>query len=93
MTDEQKTDNAAILKAVEGADLTREKALPVYMRRGGVPVMIGSGVVTRHKNKTEVVLVLETDEGLEMGSLLTSGIAQGITLGGAINPALISKLS
>jgi hypothetical protein len=38
-------------------------------------------------------MVLDTEDGLEMGSLLTSGIAQGLTLGGAVKPALVSKLN
>jgi hypothetical protein len=91
MTEEN--SNEAIAKAVEGAELTRDKSLPVYMRRRGELIMVGSGVVTRHKDKTEVVMVLDTEDGLEMGSLLTSGIAQGLTLGGAVKPALVSKLN
>lgn len=85
--------NEAIVKAVEGAELVREKSLPVYMRRHGTPVMIGSSVVTRKGDVTEIAMKLDTAEGLEMGLLLTSGIAQGLTLGGAIDPNLIAKLS
>lgn len=70
-----------------------EIELPLYMRRGTHPLLIGNAVVTTTLGKgTTVVASLDSDEGIEMGTLLTSGLVSGLSLGGIMSRETIDKL-
>lgn len=66
--------------------------LPLLMHRSGKPEIIGSAVVMRYKDRIEIASKIETEDGLEFGSLLTSGYVEGLTLGGILTPAIASRL-
>lgn len=79
-------------EAVESEEEFIQVELPVLMHRGGKPEIIGSAVVTRYRDRIEIASKIETESGLEFGSLITSGYVEGLTLGGIINPQLAARL-
>lgn len=71
----------------------KEATLPLCMHRGDSVVILGSAVVKTYADRTEVAAVLNTPEGKEMGGLITSGLVEGLSIGGFINRKVISALN
>lgn len=70
-----------------------ELELPLYMRRGAHPLLIGNAVVTTTLGKgTTIVASLDSEEGIEMGTLLTSGLVSALSLGGIMSRETVEKL-
>jgi hypothetical protein len=82
----------SIIEAVESEEEFIQVELPIFMHRNGKPEVIGSAVVTRYKDRIELASKIDTEGGLEFGSLLTSGYVEGLTLGGILAPKLAAKL-
>jgi hypothetical protein len=79
-------------EVVESKEELIQVELPVLMHRNGKPEIIGSAVVTRYRDRIELASKIDTEGGLDFGSLLTSGYVEGLTLGGILNPSLAAKL-
>jgi hypothetical protein len=79
-------------EVVETEEELMQVELPILMHRSGKPEIIGSAVVTRYRDRIELASRIDTDSGLEFGSLITSGYVEGLTLGGVLNPTLAAKL-
>ncbi|QED11605.1 hypothetical protein PP914_gp115 [Arthrobacter phage Qui] len=77
---------------VETAEEMIQTELPILMHRHGKPEIIGSAVIRRYRDRIELASKIDTESGLEFGSLLTSGYVEGLTLGGILNPQLAARL-
>ncbi|ASR84646.1 hypothetical protein PQB76_gp067 [Arthrobacter phage Cheesy] len=70
-----------------------ERELPVYMRRGTNPLLVGEAIVkTTAGVGTTAVISLNTPEGIEMGELLSSKIVAGISIGGIMDAKVMEQL-
>ncbi|ASR80030.1 hypothetical protein SEA_ARCADIA_67 [Arthrobacter phage Arcadia] len=70
-----------------------ERELPVYMRRGANPLLVGEAIVkTTAGVGTTAVVSLNTPEGIEMGELLSSKLVSGISIGGIMDTKVMEQL-
>ena len=79
-------------QVVESDEEFIQKELPIFAHRSGRPVVVGSAVVTRYKDRVELAAKLETTDGIELGSLLTAEYNEGITLGGILNAEFAKRI-
>lgn len=93
MTEQNETQSQTqTTQVVESAEEFIQKDLPIYAHRSGRPVVVGSAVVTRYKDRVELAAKLETTDGIELGSLLTAEYNDGISLGGILNPEFAKRI-
>jgi hypothetical protein len=87
--------NEALFDIVEKAVTTIK--LPVIMHKSGQPVIIGEATVSKHDDRFEIYTSISEDIAQEFGTLLTSGLVTGLTIGGAIDTkmarSIVSKLN
>lgn len=65
---------------------------PVYMKRSGQPVEVGHAIVTRHEHRTEIQIILDTEDGNEFGSMVVTDLMYGVSLGGVLDPEVAKEI-
>jgi len=79
-------------EVVESEEKFIQVDIPLVMHRSGKPEVIGSAVVTRYPDRIELAAKIDTESGMDFGSLVTSGYVEGLTLGGILNPEIAKRL-
>lgn len=90
---EQQQETVTQTSVVESDEEFIQVERPVMMHRSGKPVVIGSAVITRYKDRVELAAKLETEDGVEFGSLLTAEYVEAMTVGGVLKPELVKRIS
>ncbi|UVK58723.1 hypothetical protein SEA_UZUMAKI_61 [Arthrobacter phage Uzumaki] len=88
--------NEELFDVVEKAVTTVK--LPLIMKKGGEPIVIGEATVTKHDNHFELYARVTSEEAQDFGNLLTSGVVSAVSIGGAIDRnsaagSIINRLS
>jgi len=87
MSDEVKKNEDTVVYPIQ----TEPK--PVYMRKGGEFIQVGEGIVTRHEDRTEIVMVLDEDANQFGDLLVTDGVMPGLIIGGRLSPDILGSLA
>jgi hypothetical protein len=94
MTEQLETQTPAqTTQVVESDEEFIQVELPIFAHRSGKPVIIGSSVVTRYRDRVEIAAKLEGEDGIDFGSLLTGEYIDGLTIGGVPKPELVKRLT
>lgn len=86
-------------KPTRGRNLLGEEfvavTLPLFMTKSGEPIQVGFATVTKNEDTktTEIKAELTSEEAQEFGSLLTSGIVGGLSIGGFIHRNVTAGLN
>lgn len=66
---------------------------PVYGRKSGKPVQVGSAVITKYENDTEITMIIGGEDGDLLTQFLVSDMVQGVSIGGVLDKDVAASLN